>query len=551
MSTNPAHLSDTIADAEHPDSATMDAERGWRRSSAEAEGVDPAGIRALIEDLDSDPGMDPHALVVVRHGAVVASAQWEPYALERPQLVYSLSKSFTTTAAGFAVAEGLLDLDKPAADYFPEYADNVAPASRGILVRHLASMATGHLNDMILAFAIDAEHPIKAFLAAPPEREPGSVFTYNQLATYTLGAIIQRGSGMRLSEYLRTRLLEPLGIAPVGWQQEPVDVELGFSGLFATPESVAKLGQLYLSGGVWNGRRLLPESWVREATSKHVDNAAPGGLTKADSDWEQGYGFQFWMARHGFRGDGAFGQYCIVLPEQDAVVAITSQTVDMQDVLNRVWKHLLPAFRDAPLSPQPGGGDALHDNRLSIGFDESLGSLTRLDASVAGEYRRTDDATSREEYEALAAVTLERDGDDWRVTLRESDAAADAGTPESGNAEAADGADGWVQAVGPRRTSGTPSGTVGGRVGDGGWVMTEGSDSGTLEVPVAVRGGIRSSDGVVLVDVAFIDTPHRLRLAFDTDARTVSPRWITRALGFDGAYQLRAVRPGESFAVQR
>ncbi|GAB3611735.1 hypothetical protein GCM10027415_00750 [Humibacter ginsengisoli] len=551
VSTNPAHLSDTIADAEHPDSATMDAERGWRRSSAEAEGVDPAGIRALIDDLDSDPEMDPHALVVVRHGAVVASAQWEPYALERPQLVYSLSKSFTTTAAGFAVAEGLLDLDKPAADYFPEYADSVAPASRGILVRHLASMATGHLNDMIVAFAIDAEHPIKAFLAAPPEREPGSVFTYNQLATYTLGAIIQRGSGMRLSEYLRTRLLEPLGIAPVGWQQEPVDVELGFSGLFATPESVAKLGQLYLSGGVWNGRRLLPESWVREATSKHVDNAAPGGLTKADSDWEQGYGFQFWMARHGFRGDGAFGQYCIVLPEQDAVVAITSQTVDMQDVLNRVWKHLLPAFHDAPLSPQPGGGDALHGNRLSIGFDESLGSLTRLDVSIAGEYRRTDDATSREEYEALAAVTLERDGDDWRVTLRESDAAVDAGTPESGNAEAADGADGWVQAVGPRRTSGTPSGTVGGRIGDGGWVVTEGSDSGTLEVPVAVRGGIRSSDGVVLVDVAFIDTPHRLRLAFDTDARTVSPRWITRALGFDGAYQLRAVRPGESFAVQR
>ncbi|MGN6204300.1 serine hydrolase domain-containing protein, partial [Humibacter sp.] len=212
MSTNPAHLSESIADAVRPDPATTGVEHGWRRSSAEAEGVEPAGIRALIEDLDADPQLDPHALIVVRHGAVIASAQWEPYALDRPQLVYSLSKSFTTTAAGFAVAEGLLDLDRPAADYFPEYADSVAPESRGILVRHLASMATGHLNDMIVAFAIDPEHPIRAFLATPPEREPGSVFTYNQLATYTLAAIIQRGSGVRLSEYLRPRLLEPLGI---------------------------------------------------------------------------------------------------------------------------------------------------------------------------------------------------------------------------------------------------------------------------------------------------------------------------------------------------
>lgn len=544
MSTNPAHLSESIADAVRPDPATTGVEHGWRRSSAEAEGVDPAGIRALIEDLDADPQLDPHALIVVRHGAVIASAQWEPYALDRPQLVYSLSKSFTTTAAGFAVAEGLLDLDRPAADYFPEYADSVAPESRGILVRHLASMATGHLNDMIVAFAMDPEHPIRAFLATPPEREPGSVFTYNQLATYTLAAIIQRGSGVRLSEYLRPRLLEPLGIAPVGWQQEPVDVELGFSGLFATPEAVAKLGQLYLAGGVWNGQRLLPESWVHEATSKHVDNAAPGGLTQADSDWEQGYGFQFWMARHGYRGDGAFGQYCIVLPEHDAVVAITSQTVDMQDVLNRVWKHLLPAFHDAPLQPRSAGSDALHDLRLSIGFEETLGSLAQLDGSAAGEYRRADDAMSLEEYEALAAVTLERDGDGWRATLREQDAAEPTDAKD-------EGIDGWVAAVGPRRTSGTPSGTVGGRIGDGEWVVTEGADSGTLEVPVAVRGGIRSSDGIVRVDVAFIDTPHRLTLAFDTDARTVTPRWTTRGLGFDGAYQLRAVRPGESFAVQR
>jgi CubicO group peptidase (beta-lactamase class C family) len=522
-----------------------DTTAGWRHSSAEAEGVDPAGIRALIDDLDGDPAQDPHALLVVRHGAVIASAQWEPYALDRPQLVYSLSKSFTTTAAGFAVAEGLLDLDTPAADYFPEYTDSVALASRGILVRHLASMATGHVNDMFAAFAIDPEHPIRAFLAAAPEREPGSVFAYNQLATYTLGAIIQRRSGQRLSEYLRPRLLEPLGIAPVGWQQQPVDVELGFSGLFTTPESIAKLGQLYLDGGMWNGKRLLQESWVAEATRSHVDNAAPGGLTKADSDWEQGYGFQFWMSRHGYRGDGAFGQYCLVLPEQDAVIALTSQTVDMQDVLNRVWKHLLPAFHDHALAPHADGGKALHDVRLSIGFDETLGSLSALADDAAGEYRRSGDEQSRTEYAALETVALERDGAGWRVTLREESAAEAENAPSSMPESAA------AAVVVPQRTAATPTGTVGGPIGEGRWAVTEGGESGSLEVPVAVRGGIRSSDDTVSVDVAFIDTPHRLTLLFDTKERTVTPRWVTQALAFDGAYQLRAVRAGESFAVQR
>ena len=512
--------SETISDARGA--------RTWRTSTAEAEGVDPAGIHGLIEEFDSDPTQDAHAIVVVRHGAVIATAQWEPYGVHRPQLVYSLSKSFTSSAAGFAVAEGLLDLDAPAADYFPEYSDSVADASRGILVRHLASMATGHLVDMWSAFDADPEHPIRAFLASPPEREPGTVFTYNQLATYTLGAIVQRRSGQRLSEYLGPRLLEPLGIPPLGWQQQPADVELGFSGLFAPPEAVAKLGQLYLDRGVWNGQRLLSEEWVREATSVQVENAAPGGLTAASSDWEQGYGFQFWASRHGFRGDGAFGQYCLVLPEHDAVVAITSQTIDMQDALDRVWKHLLPAFGPAPLpSPAPGqGGESLHGIVKEIGFPDDLESLATLGADAAVEYRRAADRESVEEFEALATATLKTDAGSWRLTLTEG------------------GRSGTGGPVG-----GTVAGLVGGVVGVDGWETTEGDASGSLGVPVALRGGV-SADGLVRVDVAFIDTPHRLTLTFDLATRTVTPRWRSRPLRFESMRTLRAVRPGESFAVE-
>ncbi|MGN6125317.1 MAG: serine hydrolase domain-containing protein [Humibacter sp.] len=499
----------------------LPATRRWRTSTAEEQGVDPAAIRALIDDYDADETQDPHAIVVVRHGAVIASAEWGPYAVSRPQLVYSLSKSFTSTAAGFAVAEGLLDLDTPAVDYFPEYADSVAEASRGILVRHLASMATGHLNDMITSFDVDPRHPIRAFFATPPEREPGSVFTYNQLATYTLGAIIQRRSGLRLTEYLRPRLLEPLGIAPLGWQQQPAEVELGFSGLFAPAEAVAKLGQLYLDRGVWNGERLLSEEWVRQATSFQVDNATPGDPDVASSDWDQGYGFQFWMARHGYRGDGAFGQFCIVLPEHDAVVAITSQTLDMQDQLNRVWKHLLPAFGDTALDPRDG--EQLHGIVREIGFPSSLASLDGLEAESSGEYARAGDSESLAQFESLTVATLERDGGPWKLTLRED------GT---GTADA-----------------GASRGTVGGIVGDGEWLTTEGNVSGSLGVPVALRGGVLP-DGTLRVDVAFIDTPHRLTLLFDAASRTVVPRWQTRPLSLRGMRELRALQPGERFELQ-
>ncbi|WP_205864607.1 serine hydrolase domain-containing protein [Planctomonas sp. JC2975] len=537
----------------------------WRTSTAEAEGVDPAGIRALIDAYDADPAIDPHALIVVRHGAVVASAQWAPYATTRPQLVYSLSKSFTSTAAGFAAAEGLLDLDTSAVDYFPEYADSVAPESRRILVRHLASMATGHLQDMIVSFWQDREHPIRQFFATPPEREPGTVFTYNQLATYTLGVIVQRRSGQRLTDYLQTRLFEPLGIPPLGWQQQPADVELGFSGLFAPPEAIAKLGRLYLDGGVWDGERLLPEWWVKEATSLQVANATPGDPLAPESDWAQGYGFQFWMSRHGFRGDGAFGQFCLVLPEQDAVVAITAQVHDMQQELNLVWEHLLPAFHDEPLAPRPDGGEALLGLELSIPFPADLRPFAQLDASAAGEYRSVGDPDAPDGYPQLTRVVLQRDADGWTVALHEDpagSASADGSQRPTTSAVPLDdavddpdraSAQGWIAAVAVPQTPSTPTGSVGGRVGDGSWAVTEGGDSGTLEVPIAARGGILDADSVATprIDVAFIDTPHRLTLTFDTQASTVTAQWTSRSLGFAGAYQLRAVRPGESFVVER
>ena len=294
-----------------------------------------------MDAVDTDPAVELHSLMVLRHGHVVAEGWWAPHTPERTRLLYSLSKSFTSTALAFALTEGLVDLDDTAVSYFPEFSDQITdPRSRAITLRHLASMASGHDHDMLDdAVERDPDEPVRGFLLVPPDESPGSVFAYSQPCTYTLAAIIQRRTGQRLTEYLRPRLFDPLRIGDVGWQCGPAGQELGFSGLFARTEDVAKLGLLYLQRGRWGEEQLLPESYVEVATSRRIETPAMENV-----DWQQGYGYQFWMSRHGYRGDGAFGQFCLVLPEHDAVIAMTGGTEAMQTVLDHVWDHLLPGL---------------------------------------------------------------------------------------------------------------------------------------------------------------------------------------------------------------
>jgi CubicO group peptidase (beta-lactamase class C family) len=160
-----------------------------------------------------------------------------------------------------------------------------------------------------------------------------------------LSAIVQKVTGRTILEYLTPRLFEPLGIESPQWDTSPQGVSIGGYGLFLRTEDIAKFGQLYLQRGMWNGKQILPAEWVDQATSKQVSNGSD-----PDNDWDQGYGFQFWRCRHNaYRGDGKNGQYCIVLPEKDAVIAITANEKDMQAELNIVWDKLLPAFNNREL----------------------------------------------------------------------------------------------------------------------------------------------------------------------------------------------------------
>ena len=319
------------------------------RSSPESQGVSSAQVRAFVEAADQQ--IDAmHSFMLVRHGHVVAEGWWSPEAASKPHILWSLSKSFTSTAVGLAVAEGKLSIDDKVLKFFPD--DAPAKPSENLQamrVRDLLTMSTGH--DPLPKLTEDGVW-VKQFLAEPVPHKPGTKFLYNTPATYMLSAIVQKVTGKTVLEYLTPRLFEPLGIEKPTWEASPQGISIGGYGLYLKTEDIAKFGQLYLQKGRWNARQLLPAEWIASATSKQVDNdKAPSGR---NPDWREGYGFQFWRCRHGaFRGDGKDGQFCIVLPKQDAVIAITAKTGNMQKQLDLVWEHLLPAFHNEPLPANP------------------------------------------------------------------------------------------------------------------------------------------------------------------------------------------------------
>jgi CubicO group peptidase (beta-lactamase class C family) len=170
-------------------------------------------------------------------------------------------------------------------------------------------------------------------------------------------AILQKVTGQSTLEYLQPRLFDPLGIAAPKWDTNPEGITLGGYGLYLKTEDIAKFGQLYLQRGIWNGKQLVPEEWIAAATSKQVSNGS-----NPESDWDQGYGFQFWRCRHNaYRGDGRDGQFCVVMPSLDAVIVMTAKTGNMQSQLNVVWDELLPAINDRPLDANPSGEAALRE----------------------------------------------------------------------------------------------------------------------------------------------------------------------------------------------
>jgi CubicO group peptidase (beta-lactamase class C family) len=321
------------------------------RSIPETEGVDSKGIIGFLKAAEKGPH-EFHSLMFLRHGKVIAEGWWSPYAPDLKHTLYSASKSFTSTAAGFAVTEKRLTVNDKVISFFPEYLpDTVSQFLADMEVRDLLSMSAGQVPDPTGIIPLHDTNWVKAFLTRPVINDPGTKFLYNSMATYMLSAIVQKVTGEKVIDYLTPRLFEPLGISGMDWETDPMGINTGGWGLRLKTEDMARFGQLYLQKGKWNGKQILPEEWVNEATTFKIDQApeAPDSI-KNKSDWMQGYCYQFWRCRNdAFRGDGAYGQYIIVFPEKDAVIAITCETPDMQGEINLVWEYLLPSMKEGKL----------------------------------------------------------------------------------------------------------------------------------------------------------------------------------------------------------
>lgn len=298
-----------------------------------------------------EKGLDIHSMMVLKHGEVLGEkwqSKGDPLV---PHIMNSASKTLTSTAVGFAVAEGKLRLDDKVISFFPDKLPAKVSANlKAMTVRDLLTMTCGQEKANTTAQRQTKQDWVEAFLAEPVPQKPGTYYTYNGLGTYMVSAIVQKAVGEKIFDYLTPRLFRPLGIVGISWDESPQGINCGGWGVYLKTEDMAKIGQFYLQKGKWNGVQLLPEKWIEEATSALVPSRA-GGMTDeaykqkdpANNDWLQGYGYQIWRGRHNtYRADGARGQFIIVMPDQDAVVAVTGDLANMAAELNLVWDIILP-----------------------------------------------------------------------------------------------------------------------------------------------------------------------------------------------------------------
>jgi CubicO group peptidase (beta-lactamase class C family) len=469
------------------------------RSSPEAEGVSSEELLIFLDSAAAGRH-EFHSIMILRHGKVIAEGWWNPYSPELRHTLYSVSKSFTSTAVGFAVTEKLLSVDDKVVSFFPDQLpDSVSPFLADMTVRDLLTMTAGQDPDPSNVITSSGGNWVPAFLSLPVVNDPGSKFLYNSMATFMLSAIVQKVTGEKVEDYLQPRLFEPLGIEGIDWESSPEGINAGGWGLRVKTEDMAKFGLLYLQKGMWNGKQIIPAAWVEEATSFKIDQAPDATPEiRAGNDWVQGYCYQFWRSRHNsYRADGAFGQYIMVIPEKDAVVAITSESPDMQDVMNMVWKYILPAMKEEALPENRSAAEELKTRLASLALP--VPAKTE-DSPLAGTIRNKRFLLEENNLK-LKYLTLDFAGDSCSLSL--------------GNGET-------VRTI---------------PFGRGEWIpsMTEMAGPGILRRPGAsssnlVAGAFSWEDDSTLVLILrYIESPHHLKITctFEGDTAEVRIRQST------------------------
>ena len=354
-------------------------EQAFVRATPESQGISSDLFAALLRELDASKDTDMHHFMALRHGKVICECNFAPYPKGMWHITHSMCKSITGMAIGMLIEEEKLKLDENIYDIFPDHINAFSKIFRPVItVENLLTMTSGvTFNESGIVSGNDW---LGSFLNASVNGKPGTEFQYNSLNTYVLSAIVTKRTGETLTEYLTPRLFGPLGITKYYWETCPKGITKGGWGLFLCAEDMAKLGQLYLQRGKWNGQQLVSEYWIEISTARHL---------KTQND-TYGYGYQLWMEQRpgSFEYNGMLGQNVIIYPDMDMVLVTNAGNKEMfQDciMLNIIRKYF-------PVNYHPA--DVLPENPLSYSLLKRLcgelenGENNNRSTSLRGGWKR-------------------------------------------------------------------------------------------------------------------------------------------------------------------
>lgn len=313
-----------------------DLPRGDRQ---ECEKFQEAGDQ-VFKDVLTGPDNVLNSLMIVDEGKVVYEHWDTGYSPEQLQVMWSVSKTFTATAIGFAEQDGLLKTSDRVIDYFDgeDLPAQPHPYLAEVTLHDLLIMSSGLPDLAYMAIQGKLEDWTKATLASDFRFKPGEAFEYNSINGYILSVIINKVTGMKMADYLDQKLFKPLKIEEFYWSESPQGQNAGGWGIYLSTESLAKMAQFILQKGQWNGRQLLSEEWFEKATKAYI-----GKFENTDDQWCQGYAYQMWHCLDGaIRMHGANGQLGIIFPDKNAVVVTTAHVSDEKRVLNAIWNNIYP-----------------------------------------------------------------------------------------------------------------------------------------------------------------------------------------------------------------
>ena len=380
------------------------------RSTAAQEGVDPLAIKAMVDALMALPKTDLHHLMIVRHGKVIAEAHPAPFAVDEVHTLYSCSKTFTMLAIGMLIDDGKLRLTDKVVDLLPDKVPKRQSAAlRAMTVKHLLTMTAGIKPSLTLQQ--EGDDWARLWLAQPVTKL--GKFQYDSMCTFVLAAIVQRITGTKLLDFMNERFFHPLGITEADWEESPDGINVGGWGLRLTAESMAKAGVCIMNKGKWDGKQLISAKWLDEAQSKHTNYSKPG---KRATDTNQGYCYQMWccMQPGAYRADGAYGQFIVMLPEQDMVVVMTGVSHETGRELACIWNHLIPGVKNTALPANDKAQGMLADRLATLSLKMLVGNESNGMRSIT--------LTLGENARHYKTMQLDHDGEQrYDITLTSTD----------------------------------------------------------------------------------------------------------------------------------